>query len=1386
MPTNRISVLVSLEGQDNQLRATLAKAEKGLADLATTAKTAGHKASEGLAQVKAGVGAFHEQFGRAKTQLIGFLAVFEFAGQVRQLIAVADAWNLMQARLKLATAGTREFSAAKAELFAIAQRVGVPIQEVTTLYGKLQQAVRQLGGEQRLAFDLTEAISQALRISGASATEAQSSLLQFGQALSSGVLRGEEFNSVVENSPRLAQALADGLNVPIGRLRKLAEQGQLTADVVVRALMSQKDKLASEYGQLPVTVSQAFVRLQNAFGLWVSKVDESTGFTQKLAGAMDLLARNLDTVMSWLNVIKNVGLAVLIYRFLPAFITAWQTAGAAAVTAAQLTSAAWATANTSLTAAIASAGALKVAFAVLAAAYAGWEIGTWLSERFEIVRKAGIFMVQVLMTGFENLRFQWELFAALFTSDTLAAATQRHQERLAQMQATFADMYQDAANQGSAATQAMDSAASAAEEINRRLQAVQQGTQEAVGRGVEAVHGALEKLNGRISQIEAAASKAQQVVSDAVSKMAASYQGLTGLIQSGLDAQLAAVQRSADAQKAALESSNASQALSIAKGTEILTTSLSQQTQLRQQATTQTLALIEQESHARLDAASREGASQAERRANVLRVENEILAARKATLQEALSAYITHINALNAEANRHLAEIKQIEEQKRLLHQSTSDRIRELQRSAMTEVQAYQDKQTQIQELQTQARAALQQGEFDKAKEFAKQAADLASQTAQAVKQGDQEVVTQKQAVQRAIEAIRTSEELTVKALDGEKAAHKAAADAAISARGGIEEALGKTQSQIEAITAQLKDGLKLSIDIDQDRLQKGLAELDKLLAERERLIPIKADLEQAQKQLTEFEQLLKEGKTLPVDADTSKAEAALQQLSQYAKENTQIELKVDSDKALTAVQNVQRSITLLGDLKTQSQHLVNSNVDEARRAIQSLQGQNTQSTHTIVVRRVEGNAAGGLVGDGVNASQAVTAFAQGGAVGSSGGGASFPSMGGGKVPGSGNEDTVPRTLEAGAFVLRKAAVRKYGDGLLSRLMTPVQRFASGGSVKLWQPPKASGKADGSGGLEGPRPVAGFTTPPLNRNVAELLKMIELGIQSRNEYAQYIASKYGSAVSLDYVRKTAQFGEQDAVRDRQRLETFQYRKQLTGNEQQVLDEMKQRWRTAMAQTLLIGKDAERELIDYMEENAGEFLARGGPSGKLARSDTVPAMLTPGEYVVRREVVSRLGVGLFESLNNLSLPKDRLRQRLGGAGGSSGRGSGSQDGPSVTGFARGGLVRAGQAASNLASKATSVLAQLIPDADLATAVARQLATAISGAASSASGISAPQMVVVAAQNTAASTSAGGPASAAPHRTIRVELSNGGQQVSASVDARDESRLLDLLKQARSRA
>jgi tape measure domain-containing protein len=916
MANNRIAVLVALEGADSGLKRALNSAQQSLGELASSAKTAGDKAARGMAEVKAGMSAFGDQVATAKTQLLAFLSINWAVGKVQEIIQVADAWNMMGARLKLATAGQNEFVTAQKALFDIAQRIGVPIQEVSTLYGKLQQAVRMLGGEQKDALSITESISQALRLSGASATEAQSSLLQFGQALASGVLRGEEFNSVVENSPRLAQALADGLNVPIGRLRKLAEEGRLTADVVVNALMSQKDKLAAEYSQLPATVSQALQRLQNAFGQWVSQVDAATGITKKLADGLTWLATHLDTVLQWLKKVAELGLAVLIYRLLPALVTAWQTAGAAAITAATATSAAWATANLSVTAAIASVGLLKTAFAVLGAFAVGWEIGSWLSDKFEIVRKAGIFMVEILVKAIEQLQYSWEAFAAIFTSDTVSLATKRHQDRLAEMNVIFAQMYADATKGSDTAKAAMTTAATTAQEIAKKLEAVRQGTQEAVGRGVEAVHSAVEKLKSRLSEVEQSVTKAQAQVTDATAKMAEAYKGLTATVEANLQKQVDAVKARYQQEQTALDLSSASQATQIAKSTLLLTDALTQQSTLRQKATTDTLKLIDDESNARLSAAAKQGLTEAERSANITRVENEILATKRQSMVIAATEYRAHIDALNAEANRHLAEIQRIEDAKRQLTMTTEEKIRELARQGMTEFEATQDRKRQIAELQAQARQALAAGEFEQAKQFAQKAMDLAvqvgsaqtaeakkaqdaktqyeqahsqvvalqAQARQASRQGEYDkaaelmrqadtlraelaqktttadaAVTQgKQGINTAIGEIRTSEEILIKTLDAQAQAHQNAAKTAMDAGEQIKQTFTDTQTQIDQITAKLKDGLKVTLDADTSRFNKAMADLDKAMAEKERLLVIKADLEQAQKELKEYEQLLK------------------------------------------------------------------------------------------------------------------------------------------------------------------------------------------------------------------------------------------------------------------------------------------------------------------------------------------------------------------------------------------------------------------------------------------------------------------------------------------------------------------------------------------------
>lgn len=994
-------------------------------------------------------------------------------------------------------------------------------------------------------------------------------------------------------------------------------------------------------------------------------------------------------------------------------------------------------------------GVLKTAFAVLGAFLVGWEIGTWLSEKFEIVRKAGIFMVEMLMKGIEQLQYRWEVFKAVFTSDTIEQATKRHEARLAEMNQIFAQMYADATKGSDAAKGAMNTAATAAEEIAKRLEAVRQGTQEAVGRGIEAVHSALEKLKSRLGEVEQAVGKANQTVNDSTAKMAEAYKGLTSIVEANLQRQVEAVKARYQQEQSALELSKQSEAAQITKSTQLLTDALTQQATLRRQATTDTLKLIDDESRAKIEAARRDGQTEAERAANVNRVENEILATKRQTMTQALSEYRQHIDALNAEANRHLAEIKRIEEEKRQLSMTTEERIRDIRRQGMTEFEATEDRKRQIAEYQEKAREALANGEFEQARQLAQKAMDLAAQVAssqtseakrgedarkqseqavsqvtqlesqsrdayrkqeyaqaealmrqadqlraelaQKTKDADAQIAQGKDGVNQAIQRIRDSEEILNHTLDAEAKAHQTAAQSALTARDQIRQTLEQTQTQIDQITAKLKDGLKVTLDADTTRFDKAIADLDKALAEKQYLLQIQADLQEAEKKLQQYEQLLKEGKTLPVDADVSKAKEALAKLKTYADQNSQLELKVATEKAQAAITNVEGMIKALDRIQTESRHQVSTNADAARAEIMSLNGANTSSTHTIYVQRVEVNATGGLVGGGVRR------FAEGGAVAPA-----FPRMGGGSVPGSGHHDTVPRTLDTGAFVIRKAAVQKYGSGALARLANGVARFASGGAVMLGNGRRPSGNGVNGDGGSSP------STPKKNRDAFEALKMIDLGLQGMNEYTNWLQWNYGASVSLDMRSKTMESYGKQAQEDRRTLEDFIGRKQLTGNERQNLERIKQTWRQAMAQPLLWGKDLERELIDYMEQNQGEFYRRGG----LSKSDTVPAMLTPGEFVVNRDAVARYGAGFFEAINNLSAPAQALAGRV-MAG--------------VQGFATGGLVQ--PAGSSLPRPS-------LPDS-------------------------------------------------VPTRTVRVELSSGQQKVNATVDARDESRLLQLLDAARAR-
>ena len=208
----------------------------------------------------------------------------------RKVAQYADAWTGLQNRLKLVTTSQENLALVTEEVFQIAQRTRGGLAETADLYSRIARSSDTLNVSQRELLDVTESINQAIAISGSSTDSANAAIIQLGQGLAAGALRGQELMSVMEQTPRLARALADGLGVPIGELRAMGEAGEISAAKVITAIQDQRDVLQKEFGETSATVAQSFVQLENAVIRAVGKLSDATGAAGGFAGVIKDLA----------------------------------------------------------------------------------------------------------------------------------------------------------------------------------------------------------------------------------------------------------------------------------------------------------------------------------------------------------------------------------------------------------------------------------------------------------------------------------------------------------------------------------------------------------------------------------------------------------------------------------------------------------------------------------------------------------------------------------------------------------------------------------------------------------------------------------------------------------------------------------------------------------------------------------------------------------------------------------------------------------------------------------------------------------------------------------------------------------------------------------------
>lgn len=326
----------------------------------------------------------------------------------KQIFKLSDEMTQTSARLDLMNDGLQDTDALQQMIYQSAQRTRTSYLATADVVAKLGQRAGDAFGSSEEVVQFAENLNKQFVIAGASQQEIASASLQLTQALGSGVLRGEELNAVFEASPNVIQTIADYLDVPIGKIRDMAANGEITASVVKNAMLGATDAINEQFDQMPMTWGQAWTVMKNAA---INASDEvldkindilnsDTGKTilngligsfeilaDIASGAVDLLATGADWVVENWDLVSSVliGAAVAI---------------GIAMTAAGLSAmAAWIAATWPL---------ILIAALIAAAIYGARQAGATFEQIGTVV---GTVLGGIYAVGYNLVTDLWNLFA---------------------------------------------------------------------------------------------------------------------------------------------------------------------------------------------------------------------------------------------------------------------------------------------------------------------------------------------------------------------------------------------------------------------------------------------------------------------------------------------------------------------------------------------------------------------------------------------------------------------------------------------------------------------------------------------------------------------------------------------------------------------------------------------------------------------------------------------------------------------------------------------------------------------------------------------------------------------------------------------------------------
>lgn len=237
-------------------------------------------------------------------RLVGPLAAFAgISFSIHSYIAMSDQLKTIEGQIKNVVKSGKETKRVEEEIYAMAGRSRQSYAESANLFTSVARNASELGKSTDDILKFTEDVSNAMLLGGGSAASQQAALIQLGQALGSGTLRGDELNSIMEQAPKLAETIAKGMGTTIGSLRKLGSEGKLTAKDVFEAVRKQSDSLKKDLGNMPWTVAQATNRIRDSVAQLFFAIENKFGFGDKMARVIATIADQVDKLTVKVNAI---------------------------------------------------------------------------------------------------------------------------------------------------------------------------------------------------------------------------------------------------------------------------------------------------------------------------------------------------------------------------------------------------------------------------------------------------------------------------------------------------------------------------------------------------------------------------------------------------------------------------------------------------------------------------------------------------------------------------------------------------------------------------------------------------------------------------------------------------------------------------------------------------------------------------------------------------------------------------------------------------------------------------------------------------------------------------------------------------------------------------